>query len=509
MAEYSLSMTVRKSDQASPSHNDRSCYENKKKDEYGNEYYECNYPEHIKADRVSKNIILKNEKLPDAYDFVFGDAVKEYNATQPRKDRKIKSYCKKICESKKEKPLYEIIVEVGDMFNSEELKEQILPQIYKEFYQLFEKKYGYNFYSPGGFIHMDEANPHLHIDYIPVAHTPKGNAKSASGVGGLRVRNSATEALREHGYNIDKAFISKEEKRLMEQGKVPKKDGFDLWYADLRNDLEEVCKKYGIERVDMHKAGEENKDAEKLELERQIKELTATIESKQTFVNNLETHIESLTDDINTKNETIREKNEEIEKKGLELNAKNNSIRDKEKEIQEKDSEISVKNTIIRDKQSKADTIISDANTKADEILSTAKSTLADLNDNQIPTAQQKLQTAQNETNEEMEKIKVLQHQYKAIEKQKDRVEKTPFFKNLFLMFRSFVFNFIVRIIPDKEENWDILNFLYDLQYNSTTFTDFSERLENFLHPEIQSKPEDVAESAVQKYRDDEDEREM
>ncbi len=36
---------------------------------------------------------------------------------------------------------------------------------------------------------MDEATPHLHIDYIPVAHVPKG----------LQVRNSLDESQQEQG----------------------------------------------------------------------------------------------------------------------------------------------------------------------------------------------------------------------------------------------------------------------------------------------------------------------
>ena len=47
----------------------------------------------------------------------------------------------------------------------------------------------------GAYIHMDEASPHLHLDYIPVA---KGYTR------GLETRNSLDKAMKQMGYQPEK-----------------------------------------------------------------------------------------------------------------------------------------------------------------------------------------------------------------------------------------------------------------------------------------------------------------
>ena len=54
-----------------------------------------------------------------------------------------------------------------------------------------------NLYVFNAVLHMDEATPHLHIDYIPVAH---GYQK------GLQVRNSLDKALKEQGIDGNSKF---------------------------------------------------------------------------------------------------------------------------------------------------------------------------------------------------------------------------------------------------------------------------------------------------------------
>lgn len=43
----------------------------------------------------------------------------------------------------------------------------------------------------GAYVHMDEASPHLHVDYIPVARGYKT---------GLQARNSLDKAMKQMGY---------------------------------------------------------------------------------------------------------------------------------------------------------------------------------------------------------------------------------------------------------------------------------------------------------------------
>ena len=83
-----------------------------------------------------------------------------------------------------------------------------------------------NLYVFNAVLHMDEATPHLHIDYIPVAH---GYQK------GLQVRNSLDKALKEQG--ID--------------GKATRRENSTHnWQEREKNALERIMNKYGIERAE-------------------------------------------------------------------------------------------------------------------------------------------------------------------------------------------------------------------------------------------------------------------
>lgn len=59
----------------------------------------------------------------------------------------------------------------------------------REYMENFQKR-NPNFYVFNAVLHLDEATPHLHIDYIPVGHFDRG----------LDTRNAMAKALEEMGY---------------------------------------------------------------------------------------------------------------------------------------------------------------------------------------------------------------------------------------------------------------------------------------------------------------------
>ena len=153
---------------------------------------------------------------------MFGAAIKEYNETQKRKDRKITNYYNKIKDEQNKSYCYEMIAQVGNYKSkpSEELQEKIL----KEFFDEFKNKYP-NMKIVGGVIHQDESGcQHLHLDYIPIKHCEKG----------LKCQVSMSGALREMGYE-DKGKFS-------EQPLI-------YWTRDCNNLLEGICNKYGLEII--------------------------------------------------------------------------------------------------------------------------------------------------------------------------------------------------------------------------------------------------------------------
>lgn len=152
-------------------------------------YGEGKMPSNVNASRTEQNIVWKDETTAHAYHRIFDDAVSEYNAKQKRKDRQIKDYRTHILNSKNgEKEFYEDVLQWGkqeDFIEHPEWRE-IAKECLLEYIEGFEER------NPGleligAYIHMDEASPHMHFDYIPVATGYKT---------GVQKRNSLDRAMR-------------------------------------------------------------------------------------------------------------------------------------------------------------------------------------------------------------------------------------------------------------------------------------------------------------------------
>ena len=150
-------------------------------------------------------IIFRLEKidLREFYEQTFGQAVKDYNEKQTREDRKIGSYYDKISADSKKNLFYEIVIQIGDMHDTNcadnpEKEIALLEEYAKEFEIRNPNLKVFN-----AVIHLDEETPHLHLDYVPVA---KNLTR------GMSVQNSQTKAL-EQNINIvaaKKNFINEE-----------------------------------------------------------------------------------------------------------------------------------------------------------------------------------------------------------------------------------------------------------------------------------------------------------
>ena len=141
--------------------------------------------EHIRPDGEYE--IWHDESLHDAYNRIFGEAVQRYNERQKRADRKIKNYLAQVEQDARKKPVYEMIIGVyGEDCNVLTKKE-----ILKEFTDSWKER-NPNLEMVGAYYHYDEqgTDPHVHIDYIPVAHGYKN---------GMDTQNGLTKALEEQG----------------------------------------------------------------------------------------------------------------------------------------------------------------------------------------------------------------------------------------------------------------------------------------------------------------------
>ena len=131
----------------------------------------------IDPERSHLNIEYFNENIKYVYHELFDEALARYNEKQTRNDRRIDDYYEKILSGKQEKPFYEIIVQIGDKDNMGAKTEdgQLAGKILDEYMKGFQKR------NPtlkvfSAHLHMDEATPHLHIDFIPYVTGSKGGA---------------------------------------------------------------------------------------------------------------------------------------------------------------------------------------------------------------------------------------------------------------------------------------------------------------------------------------------
>ena len=146
----------------------------------------------VDGERVQDNITYCRQDIREKYDELFGHALAEYNARQTQSSRRIPDYYEHLKKSSKGKPYYEIVVQFGDMESCgqgsgkwEEAKLML-----DDYMRGFEKR-NPNLKVFNAVMHLDEATPHLHIDFIPIAHKVER---------GLSVKVSMKGALKEQGF---------------------------------------------------------------------------------------------------------------------------------------------------------------------------------------------------------------------------------------------------------------------------------------------------------------------
>lgn len=152
-----FSISFNQSHQSSLSHNNRENI-------YGNPG--------IDLSRLDENIYLVQKDIRSVYKDVFQEAVDKYNEKQKRNDRKIQDYYDKIHKNEKTHEQRELVVAVGegkDDPNYREAKKEALKQYAEAFQGRNPNLAVYNMV-----LHDDEANPHLHINYVPNFESSRG-----------------------------------------------------------------------------------------------------------------------------------------------------------------------------------------------------------------------------------------------------------------------------------------------------------------------------------------------
>lgn len=148
--------------------------------------------ENVDSSRTPLNVEYCNEDIRTVYHELFDDALARYNEKQTRKDRIIDNYYEKIRTGKQEKLFEELIIQIGnkDDMNASSENGQLARQMLDEYMQSFQQR------NPtlrvfSAHLHMDEATPHLHIDFIPFTTGSKR---------GLETRVSLKKAMEALGF---------------------------------------------------------------------------------------------------------------------------------------------------------------------------------------------------------------------------------------------------------------------------------------------------------------------
>lgn len=289
------------------------------------EKYGLRTPDNIDVSKSSENIILVDKDIKQAYQEIFGEALEKYNCKQKRADRRIVDYYDHIKKSKNgEKLFYEDVVQWGDKddFQNPQTREKAKDALVK-YVKDFEER-NTNLKLIGAYIHMDEASPHLHLDYIPVAH---GYSR------GLETRNSLDKAMKQMGYQPE------HESR--------KHNATKLWKDDERLFFGEICRNLGLE-VEVEREStrknlsvEEYKDArDKMigGIEQERDAIVATVDRLQDLETYINDEIDKLDDQKNNLESVIDDYQEDLDqlktKKGVlesqidTVTAQKNKLRD-------------------------------------------------------------------------------------------------------------------------------------------------------------------------------------
>ena len=180
----------------------------------------------VVRERIPDNITYKKQNIREFYSELFGEALAEYNSRMKRRDRIISDYYEHIRKGKQEKTFEEIIVQFGDINDCSVGSEngELAKQMLDEYMRGFEAR-NPNLKVFNAVMHLDEATPHLHIDFVPITHT---------GSRGLSTRVSMSSALREMGFAPENKFLTE----------------WVAWSDSERAVMEKILREYGLYRDD-------------------------------------------------------------------------------------------------------------------------------------------------------------------------------------------------------------------------------------------------------------------
>ena len=255
--------------------------------------------ENVDPKRSSLNVVYRDEPIQKVYHELFDEAVKRYNDKQKRKDRCITDYYEHLQTGKQEKLFHELIIQIGNKDDMGVLTENgaLAKELLDEYMQGFQER------NPtlrvfGAFLHMDEATPHLHIDFVPYVSGWKGK--------GLDTKVSLKQALKALGF----AGGSKRESEL------------NQWINAEKEQLAAVMKRHGIEweQKGTHEEHLSVLDFKKQERSKEVAALEAAKQECQTDLTEMQEQLETVQTAVDAAEQRVQKAELTYQKQSRELN---------------------------------------------------------------------------------------------------------------------------------------------------------------------------------------------
>ena len=146
----------------------------------------------IDQGRTGLNVTFCRENLKEVYHQLFDEALAAYNAKKKKTRDKIPDYYEHIRQSEQEKLFHEVIFQIGnkDTCGCGSPDGDRAAAVLAEFAESFQER------NPhlrvfNAVLHLDEATPHIHLDFVPVA---------TEQTRGLQTRVSMKQALKQQGF---------------------------------------------------------------------------------------------------------------------------------------------------------------------------------------------------------------------------------------------------------------------------------------------------------------------
>lgn len=227
--------------------------------------------ENVDGSRTRYNISYIDEPIKKVYHELFDEALERYNSRQKRKDRIIPDYYEKIRQSKQEVLFKELILQIGDKDNMGSATEngELAKEVLDEYYKGFQAR-NPNLRVYSAHLHMDEATPHIHIDFVPFITGSKR---------GLDTRVSLKQALAAQGF----------------EGGSRSNTEWNQWVASEKQALADIMERYGIEweQKGTHEKHLSVLDFKKQEREKELNAVEAQLAEKRDELHEVQLQLES------------------------------------------------------------------------------------------------------------------------------------------------------------------------------------------------------------------------